>query len=118
MRKADLAEVGRRIRLKGNIERLPDLLANGIGADVQMPVDIDPIPVWFGEDQGRYLVTVSRADPGLVRDIQDEAAELGLSAPWIGETGGTELKLAGARAVLVADLKAAHEGWFPRFMGD
>ena len=91
-------------------------IASGIGAEVQMPVDIDPIPVWFGEDQGRYLVTVSRADPGLVRDIQDEAAELGISAPWIGETGGPELKLAGARAIPVADLKAAHEGWFPRYM--
>ncbi|MBX3574849.1 MAG: phosphoribosylformylglycinamidine synthase subunit PurL [Mesorhizobium sp.] len=91
-------------------------IASGIGAEVQMPVDIDPIPVWFGEDQGRYLVTISRADPGLVRDIQDEAAELGISAPWIGETGGTELKLAGARPIPVADLKAAHEGWFPKFM--
>jgi phosphoribosylformylglycinamidine synthase II len=91
-------------------------MASGIGADVQLPVDMDPIPVWFGEDQGRYLVTISDADPGLVRDIQDEAAELGLAAPWIGETGGTELKLGGARAVAVADLKAAHEGWFPRFM--
>jgi hypothetical protein len=50
------------------------------------------------------------------RDIQDEAAELGITAPWIGETGGTELKLAGARAIAVADLKAAHEGWFPGFM--
>ncbi len=74
-------------------------IASGIGADVQLPVDIDPIPVWFGEDQGRYLVTISDADPGLVRDIQDEAAELGLAAPWIGETGGTVLKLA-ARAPL------------------
>jgi phosphoribosylformylglycinamidine synthase len=92
-------------------------IASGIGAEVQLPPDTDPIPVWFGEDQGRYLVTISRADPGLVRDIQDEAAELGISAPWIGETGGTELRLAGARAVPVADLKAAHEGWFPRYMG-
>jgi phosphoribosylformylglycinamidine synthase II len=91
-------------------------MASGIGADVQLPVDMDPIPVWFGEDQGRYLVTISDADPGLVRDIQDEAAELGLAAPWIGETGGTELKLAGARPVSVADLKVAHEGWFPKFM--
>ncbi len=30
VRSADLAEVGRRIRLKGNIERLPDMLATGI----------------------------------------------------------------------------------------
>lgn len=30
VRSSDLAEVGRRIRLKGNIERLPELLATGI----------------------------------------------------------------------------------------
>jgi len=92
-------------------------IASGIGAELQLPVDTDPIPVWFGEDQGRYLITISAADLGLLRDIQDEAAELGLAAPWIGVTGGTELKLAGARPVPVADLKAAHEGWFPAFMG-
>ena len=91
-------------------------IASGIGATTQMPSATDPIPVWFGEDQGRYVVTISHADPGLVRDIQDEAAELGISAPWIGETGGAELKLDGARAIPVGELKAAHESWFPRFM--
>ena len=58
------------------------------------------------------------ADPGLVRDIQDGAADLGISALWIGDTGGVELKLAGARAIPVADLKLAHESWFPRFMAN
>ena len=33
-------------------------MASGIGADVELPFPADPIPVWFGEDQGRYLVTV------------------------------------------------------------
>ena len=93
-------------------------MASGIGAEVQLPADIDPIPAWFGEDQGRYVVTVSSADPGLVRDIQDGAADLGISALWIGDTGGVELKLAGARAIPVADLKLAHESWFPRFMAN
>ncbi len=37
-------------------------------------------------------------------------------APWIGTTGGTELKLGESRAIPVADLKAAHESWFPTFM--
>ncbi|SMH49148.1 phosphoribosylformylglycinamidine synthase subunit PurL [Mesorhizobium australicum] len=93
-------------------------IASGIGAEVQLPGGADPIRAWFGEDQSRYVVTVSHADPGLVRDVQDQAAARGVPALWIGETGGTDLKLAGARAVPVADLKAAHEGWFPRFMGD
>ena len=50
-------------------------------------------------------------------DIVDEAAELGIAAPWIGVTGGDFLKLDGARAISVDELKAAHEGWFPKFMG-
>jgi len=93
-------------------------MASGIGAEVQLHADVDPIPAWFGEDQGRYVVTVSSADPGLVRDIQDGAADLGISARWIGDTGGVELKLAGARAIPVAELKRAHESWFPRFMAN
>ena len=48
--------------------------------------------------------------------LMDEATQAGISAPRIGRTGGVELKLHGARGIPVADLKAAHEGWFPRFM--
>ncbi len=90
-------------------------MASGIGADVELPFPADPIPVWFGEDQGRYLVTVD-LDGEELRMLMDEAAQAGFAAPRIGRTGGTELKLDGARAISVADLKAAHEGWFPRFM--
>jgi phosphoribosylformylglycinamidine synthase II len=93
-------------------------MASGIGAELDMPAAVDPIPVWFGEDQGRYLVTVPSADKSLLRDIADDAAERGFRAPIIGRTGGTSLKLAGAREIAVTDLKTAHEGWFPAFMGD
>ena len=48
--------------------------------------------------------------------IWDEAKTLGIHAPWIGTTGGAELKLGGSRAISVAELKSAHESWFPRFM--
>jgi phosphoribosylformylglycinamidine synthase len=61
---------------------------------------------------------VPGTDSELVRDIIDEAAELGLAAPWIGLTGGDFLKLGGARAISIDGLKTAHEGWFPRFMGN
>ena len=40
----------------------------------------------------------------------------GVFAPWIGNTGGTSLTLGEARPVSIAELKAAHEGWFPEFM--
>jgi len=90
-------------------------MASGIGAEVSLPFPSDPIPVWFGEDQGRYVVTVD-LDGEELRMLMDEATQAGVSAPRIGHTGGLELKLHGARAISVADLKSVHEGWFPHFM--
>jgi phosphoribosylformylglycinamidine synthase II len=92
-------------------------MASGIGAVVPGLVDADPIPVFFGEDQARYVVTVKLDPQGeeLVA-LWNEAKSLGIHAPWIGSTGGTELKLGNARAIPVADLKSAHEAWFPGFM--
>ncbi|PLP61217.1 phosphoribosylformylglycinamidine synthase subunit PurL [Mesorhizobium loti] len=94
-------------------------MASGIGATVPGLSDANPIPVFFGEDQGRYLVTVKFA--GQSEELQalwNEAKALGIFAPWIGNTGGSELKLGSARAISIEDLKAAHESWFPRFMGN
>ena len=89
-------------------------MASGIGATVNQLNDGDPIPQFFGEDQGRYLVT-------LKRDFIDSFFEeiypfAGVFAPWIGVTGGDALKLGEARAIPVKDLQAAHEGWFPTYM--
>ena len=94
-------------------------MASGIGATVPGLSDSNPIPVFFGEDQGRYLVTVKFG--GQSEELQalwNEAKSLGIFAPWIGNTGGSELKLGSARAISIKDLKAAHESWFPRFMGN
>ncbi|WP_353640975.1 phosphoribosylformylglycinamidine synthase subunit PurL [Mesorhizobium sp. WSM2239] len=94
-------------------------MASGIGATVSQLAQGDPIPQFFGEDQGRYLVTVNfSAQSDQFEAMHAELKELGIFAPWIGTTGGRELKLGHARAISVADLKAAHEGWFPRFMGN
>lgn len=92
-------------------------MASGIGAAIPGLTGSDPIPVWFGEDQGRYLLTLS-IDPqnGEWDRIRQEQEKLGIFAPWIGTTGGRDLKLGDARPVPVSELKAAHEGWFPRFM--
>ncbi len=94
-------------------------MASGIGAMVPGLSDADPIPVFFGEDQGRYLVTVKFAGQSdELQALWNEAKVLGIFAPWIGNTGGSELKLGSARAISIEDLKAAHESWFPRFMGN
>jgi phosphoribosylformylglycinamidine synthase len=94
-------------------------MASGIGATVSQLAQGDPIPQFFGEDQSRYLVTVNfSAQSDEFEAMLAELKQLGIFAPWIGTTGGSELKLGHARAISVADLKAAHEGWFPRFMGN
>ena len=48
--------------------------------------------------------------------VLDGAEPLGIFAPWIGTTGGNELKLGDAGAITVSELKSAHESWFPGFM--
>jgi phosphoribosylformylglycinamidine synthase II len=93
-------------------------MASGIGATVRGLVGSDPIPVWFGEDQGRYLLTLSIDPQSDEWDaIREQQSKLGIFAPWIGSTGGSDLKLGEARAIPVSELTAAHESWFPRFMG-
>jgi phosphoribosylformylglycinamidine synthase len=65
----------------------------------------------FGEDQGRYLVTVS--DHGR---LEDACAEAGVTLHMIGRTGGASV--AGPHwSVSLADLRHAHESFFPRLMG-
>jgi phosphoribosylformylglycinamidine synthase len=89
-------------------------MASGIGAVVNQLEGGDPIPQFFGEDQGRYLVTLKRS---FLDQFYDEIYPYaGVFAPWIGTTGGTSLTLGEARAIPVADLKSAHEGWFPNYM--
>lgn len=88
-------------------------MASGIGVDVNQVDGHSPIATFFGEDQGRYVVTVKRE---AVDAVLARAAKAGVFSPWIGTTGGAELKLGAARAISIASLKERHETWFPRFM--
>jgi phosphoribosylformylglycinamidine synthase II len=92
-------------------------IASGIGATVVDVVRYDPILQYFGEDQGRYLVTLNLDPQGdAIEELWNESEALGIFSPWIGKTGGTDLVLGEARPIPVAALKAAHEGWFPSYM--
>ncbi|WP_375568537.1 phosphoribosylformylglycinamidine synthase subunit PurL [Ahrensia marina] len=86
-------------------------MGSGIGAKVDAPDSV--IPAFFGEDQGRYLVTAS-ADGQ--KDILDQAKTLSISVMILGATGGKELKLGESRAISIEDLCAAYESWLPDFM--
>ena len=92
-------------------------MAGGIGGSIPGPAERDPIPFFFGEDQGRYLVALE-LDP-LGEEISllwKEAESLGIFAPWVGTTGGEDVRLGDHGRVALADLVSAHEGWFPEFM--
>ncbi|BCH25544.1 phosphoribosylformylglycinamidine synthase subunit PurL [Mesorhizobium sp. L-8-3] len=89
-------------------------MAGNIGATVNQLNDLSPIPLFFGEDQGRYLVTIPRDKVDWF--YEEHLKDSGIFAPFIGTTGGQELKLGEARAIGIDELRAAHEGWFPAYM--
>jgi phosphoribosylformylglycinamidine synthase len=73
----------------------------------------------FGEDQSRYVVTISNANGALVTDRADAAR-----IPFYdcGLTGGDAIEVVHddedftTTPLSLADLRAAHEGFFPRLM--
>jgi phosphoribosylformylglycinamidine synthase len=93
-------------------------LAGNIGMTMTIVAEIpNPGAILFGEDQGRYIVTTR--DPERVRVIANEAE---IFTVPIGTTGGNALIFdlvdrGGPQSVSLADLRAAHEGFFPSLMG-
>ncbi len=85
-------------------------MASGIGAEIAAP-EGNVAETFFGEDQGRYVLTMSESA------FTALAAAPGIACVRIGTTAGASLKLGMARAISIAELKTAHEGWFPAFMG-
>ncbi len=73
----------------------------------------DAVAFWFGEDQGRYLLSVpsERVDA-----ILSEAKRRQVPCWPIGQVGGEQLVVDGTKLSL-AQLRGAHEGWFPAYMG-
>ncbi len=65
-------------------------MASGIGARIDAPEGNHPIKAFFGEDQGRYVVTIKKADRD---EVQEIAEARGIFAPQIGITGGATLVL-------------------------
>ena len=94
-------------------------LASKIGASVIL----EPHPgtgsgMFFGEDQAVYVVTCPpTAD---VTALIERVNAFGVVGEPIGETGGSALELCNMNntyEVPLADLRAAHEGFFPKLMG-
>ena len=74
---------------------------------------------YFGEDQARFVVASKSG-----KDVYQLAEEFGVPIYWLGTTGsnsGSEVDelatLERSWVVPLADLRAAHEGFFPALMG-
>jgi phosphoribosylformylglycinamidine synthase II len=90
-------------------------IAGGIGAAIAADAVVGSSHGFlFGEDQGRYVVTIRPAglEPMLAR-----AAAAGVPLVRLGATGGQALALPGEPPLFVRDLALAFESWFPSFMG-
>ncbi len=90
-------------------------MASRIGAVLEAPHDvlaeITAHGFWFGEDQGRYVVTAKAADA-----VAQRAKSAGVPLRHIGTTGGPVLALAEERPLRVADLVHRFEAWLPDYM--
>ncbi|MGE3627570.1 MAG: phosphoribosylformylglycinamidine synthase subunit PurL, partial [Hyphomicrobiales bacterium] len=89
-------------------------MAGGIGVEVT-PGDaaLPAHAVLFGEDQGRYLVTVK----GDGKALLDRAKAAGIPARPAGRTGGDSIRLPGEAPLPLAALANAHGAWLPGYMG-
>ena len=92
-------------------------MASGIGATVPGRAGSDPIPVFFGEDQGRYLLTLS-VDPqseewDAIREQQSEARHFRAMDRLDRRH---RLKLGEARAIPVERIDRRPRRLVPRFM--
>jgi phosphoribosylformylglycinamidine synthase subunit PurL len=88
-------------------------IASGLGAEVEANPDYTPAQWWFGEDQGRYVVTVpdvAALNRALAAGTRDEdTARVGFRR--IGTVTGPSLL-----GVPVAELRAANERFFRAWM--
>jgi len=86
-------------------------MAGGMGATLAAAPEIPTHAFWFGEDQGRYVITCRQAE-ALLRAAQ----RANVPARVVGKTGGDALTLAGGNAISVAELQRLNEAWLPAYM--
>ena len=86
-------------------------LAGNIGAEIEASSDISFL---FGEDQARYIMA---APERVIARTMEAAKTLGVPCLLLGRACGDKIAVKGAGALALAELKKAHEGWFPAYMG-
>ncbi len=90
-------------------------MAGNLGATLRAPEKISTPAhaFWFGEDQARYVATVTM---GNADHVLSGAKKAGVPVTVLGETGSGALTMVDSATISVADLKATHEAFFPDLM--
>ena len=90
-------------------------MAGNLGATIRAPekTSAPAHAFWFGEDQARYVATVAM---GSADQFLGAARKAGVPVTVLGETGSNALTLVDSGTISVADLKGAHEAFFPDLM--
>ncbi|WP_162651613.1 phosphoribosylformylglycinamidine synthase subunit PurL [Lentilitoribacter sp. Alg239-R112] len=89
-----------------------------MAGDYGMDIDISNIEtpthgILFGEDQARYVITVSQE---LAQFLINNACEMGVPVRNLGTVSGDELIIKNVLSLSVSEMKKAHETWFPEYM--
>ncbi len=88
-------------------------IAGGIGAtlDTLPGAGLLPHAAWFGEDQGRYLLTSA-----VPETILSQATAAGVPVQVLGKTGGDTLAGPALAPIPLAQLRHLHRDWLPSYM--
>ena len=86
-------------------------MASRIGAVLEAPPGAAAHAFWFGEDQGRYVVTAKDAVV-----VARRAKAVGVPLLRLGATGGRVLGVAEERPLPIGDLLSRFEDWLPAYM--
>ncbi|PPD15783.1 MAG: phosphoribosylformylglycinamidine synthase II [Methylobacterium sp.] len=90
-------------------------LAGKIGAAIGSHDAEVPLHAWlFGEDQGRYIITCHASKAA---SLEFQLNSLQVVTTFIGIVGGETLTLPGEAPISFKELREAHEGWLPSYMG-
>ncbi len=87
-------------------------LASDVGVELSPTSQTHAHAFLFGEDQGRYLIATEDASA-----IVAAGHLAGLNIALAGQAGGTDFACHELFRIPLAQLRAAHEGWMPAFMG-
>ena len=87
-------------------------LASNLGCDLRLESRLPWVQL-FAEDQARYLVALNDPTP-----LLQAARSANIPTAILGEAGGQSIIIEGVLDLPLAELRTAHEGWMPAFMGE